>query len=152
MLQVEYMIVRLDGASKRAQVCLRAEELLSVMDQREAAEGSSRKVLWRPEFGSYMIEGTPGHPYGEDLSNQKLMCNFTQIEANMKIRRMEIQSLLNPDEFLLSITSFPRLGCPSFTFPEYRPDPHTSVTGSLFFPDEAIFNGHPRFRTLAKVK
>lgn len=148
--QVEYMIIRLDHENSRAQVSLKAEHLLSIMDKREAAEGASRQVLWRPEFGSYMIEGTPGHPYGEDYSNQKLMCNFSQIEANMRLRRKEISDLLDENEFLMSVTSFPRLGCPSFTHPVHNPQPHTSATGSLFFPDEAIFNGHPRFKTLVR--
>jgi glutamate--cysteine ligase catalytic subunit len=42
------------------------------------------------------------------------------------------------------------LGCPGFTHPLFAAQPKTSVTGSLFFPDEAIFPGHPRYRTLAQ--
>lgn len=41
-----------------------------------------------------------------------------------------------------------RLGCPNFTSPPYPPTPHEGVTRSLFFPDEVIFPGHPRFKTL----
>ena len=34
----------------------------------------------------------------------------------------------NPEETILSITVFPRLGCPPFTDPEYQPQPETSVS------------------------
>lgn len=45
-----------------------------------------------------------------------------------------------------------RLGCPKFTFPEYDPTPDSEegASQSYFFPDEAIFPGHPRFKTLTK--
>lgn len=102
------MIVYFDDEKKTAKVSLRAKELLSIMDHREQDEGDKRQVLWRPEFGAYMIEGTPGHPYGEDLQRQMLLCNFVQIEKNMRLRREEIQELLQEGEHLMSITSFPR--------------------------------------------
>jgi glutamate--cysteine ligase catalytic subunit len=102
------MLVKIDDQNKIAQVSLRAQELLAIMDKREAEQGDKREVLWRPEFGAYMIEGTPGHPYGEDLQRQKLLCNFLQIEKNMQLRREEIKELLQDGEELMSITSFPR--------------------------------------------
>lgn len=40
--------------------------------------------LWRPEFASYMVEGTPGIPYGG------LLAHFNVVEANMKNRRKEV--------------------------------------------------------------
>ncbi|KAI1290171.1 Glutamate--cysteine ligase catalytic subunit [Halotydeus destructor] len=148
--EVEYMIVKLDKKNRLAQASLRAEELLQVMDKREAEEGPERTVLWRPEFGSYMIEGTPGHPYGECFSGKGLLSNFISVEPNMRLRRQEIEKLLPDDEMLLTLTSFPRLGCPGFTFPKLEPDPANSLIGSQYFPDEAIFGGHPRFKTLAQ--
>lgn len=60
------------------------------------------KSLWRPEYGSYMIEGTPGKPYGG------LLAHFNIVEANMRYRRDEAQQLLGPDEVLMTITNFPR--------------------------------------------
>lgn len=42
--------------------------------------------LWRPEFASYMIEGTPGQPYGG------LLAHFNIVETNMKQRRDEVLS------------------------------------------------------------
>lgn len=73
------------------------------------------------------------------------------VEANMKLRRKEAQMLLPPNEMVLSVANFPRLGCPGFTFPEYNPDTsEKGVSMSRFFPDEAIFPGHPRFATLTR--
>lgn len=60
------------------------------------------KSLWRPEYGAYMIEGTPGKPYGG------LLAHFNIVEANMRYRREEAQQLLGPDEVLMTITNFPR--------------------------------------------
>lgn len=60
------------------------------------------KSLWRPEYGSYMIEGTPGKPYGG------LLAHFNIVEANMRYRRDEAQRLLGEDEVLMTITNFPR--------------------------------------------
>ncbi|VDM18101.1 unnamed protein product [Wuchereria bancrofti] len=48
--------------------------------------------------------------------------------------------------------SFPSLGTPDFTSPSYEPHPDgDSNSGcSIFFPDEAIYAGHPRFRNLVR--
>ena len=46
------------------------------------------RSLWRPEFASYMIEGTPGKPYGG------LLAHFNIVEANMKYLRDEVNFLL----------------------------------------------------------
>lgn len=90
-----------------------------------------------------MVEGTPGAPYGQDGLLIDGLCNM---EANMRFRRQEILQVLDKDETVLSITNFPRLGCRNFTYPTFQPQPETSASGSLFFPDEAIYNGHPRFK------
>lgn len=104
------------------------------------------KSLWRPEYGAYMIEGTPGHPYGG------LLAHFNVVEANMRYRRQEVSEMLPPGEFVMSLTSFPRLGTPNFTYPlhEVTPDDENSAARSKYFPDEAIFPGHPRFKTLTR--
>ena len=91
-----------------------------------------------------MIEGTPGKPYGG------LLAHFNVVEANMKHRRSEVTALLKPDERIFSITSFPRLGSPHFCTPPAEVKPEDSASRSLFFPDEAIFPAHPRFRTLTR--
>lgn len=41
---------------------------------------------------------------------------------------------------------FLRLGCPNFTYPSFDPTPVGGTSCSMFFPDQAIYQGHPRFR------
>ncbi|XP_023245745.1 glutamate--cysteine ligase catalytic subunit isoform X2 [Copidosoma floridanum] len=91
-----------------------------------------------------MIEGTPGKPYGG------LLAHFNIVEANMQYRRQEASKLLEPGEVIMSLTNFPRLGAPNFTDPPAVPNPQSGASKSLFFPDEAIFLGHPRFKTLTR--
>lgn len=52
-------------------------------------------------------------------------------------------------KFKLGKFSF-RLGCENFTHPPTKPTPTEGATQSLFFPDEAVFPGHPRFKTLSR--
>ncbi|XP_013104793.2 glutamate--cysteine ligase [Stomoxys calcitrans] len=144
--EVEYVIVKFDDNGKVARVSLKARELLAKLNEKEMADPQGVKSLWRPEYGAYMIEGTPGKPFGG------LMAHFNLVEANMRYRRQEVTELLDKDECVMSITNFPRLGCPEFTYPIYNPNPEdpNSSAKSLYFPDEAIFPGHPRFKTLTR--
>ena len=103
---------------------------------------------------------------------------FNQVESNMRKRRKEIQAVLKDSkEGVFSMSTFPRLGCSGsiwitsadnqvmschfgiydnnnvclsigFTYPEALPEPKTSFTRSLFWPNAATFHGHPRFKTL----
>ncbi|XP_059049423.1 glutamate--cysteine ligase [Achroia grisella] len=141
--EVEYIIVKFDDENKRATVSLRADELLPKLQEKELADPQNVKSLWRPEYGAYMVEGTPGKPYGG------LLAHFNIVEANMQYRRAEASTLLKDGEVIMSITNFPRLGCPNFTSPPYPSTPNDGVTKSLYFPDEGIFPGHPRFKTLS---
>jgi glutamate--cysteine ligase catalytic subunit len=75
---------------------------------------------------------------------------FNFVEANMVRRREEAQALCGPDELVISIGNFPRLGCPDFTDPPTKPNFGEGVTASRFFPDAVIYSSHPRFRTLTK--
>lgn len=144
--EVEYIIVRFDEEKEEVQVSLRAQEMLAVLNEKEAADPQGVKSLWRPEYGAYMIEGTPGKPYGG------LLAHFNVVEANMRYRRLEVAEMLPQGEHVMSITNFPRLGCPNFTFPPAKPTPEdeTCAARSLYFPDDAIFPGHPRFKTLTR--
>lgn len=94
-----------------------------------------------------MVEGTPGVPYGSD---GYVLSGLCEVEESMKYRRLEVQRVLGPNETVMSLTSFPRLGCPNFAYPISPLRPESSASGSLYFPDEAIFGGHPRFKTLVK--
>lgn len=152
--EVEYIIVKLDHEEKAAKVSLRAEELLATLEVAEKAwkleiaeKGSSSielQSMWRPEYASYMVEGTPGVPYGGSTNY------FNTVEHNMRTRRRELEDLLGEDEICVSISAFPRLGCPGFTWPPALPDPKQSFTRSLFWPSEATYLGHPRFARLSE--
>ncbi|XP_014673812.1 PREDICTED: glutamate--cysteine ligase catalytic subunit-like [Priapulus caudatus] len=148
--EVEYTLIKLDHASKTAKVLLKGEPILRELQTKENNKTVDEFLLsvWRPEYANYMVEGTPGTPYGG------LLAHFNIVEANMRYRRAEMMALLDDSagETALSLTAFPRLGCPGFTEPPAEPRPETeeSASRSLFYPDEAIFPGHPRFRTLTR--
>lgn len=144
--EVEYILVHFDDDNETARVSLRAQDLLTPLNEKEALDPTGVNSLWRPEYGAYMIEGTPGKPYGG------LLAHINVVEANMRYRRQEIMDLLKPGEAVMSITNFPRLGAPNFTHPVFKPTPQDEecAARSLYFPDEAIFPGHPRFKTLTR--
>ncbi|GAB1867770.1 Glutamate--cysteine ligase [Camponotus japonicus] len=142
--EVEYMLIKFDDDSKTAKLSLRAMEILKILNEKENEDPKNVKSLWRPEYGAYMIEGTPGKPYGG------LLAHFNVVEANMRYRRQEATKLLQPNEVLMSLTVFPRVGAPEFTDPPAYPTFNTGASKSLFFPDEAIYPGHPRFKTLTR--
>uniref|UniRef100_A0A674MJ83 Glutamate--cysteine ligase n=1 Tax=Takifugu rubripes TaxID=31033 RepID=A0A674MJ83_TAKRU len=142
--EVEYMLVEFDDEEEKVRLTLNSGHLLETLQDQGERINPNHPTLWRPEYASYMIEGTPGQPYGGTMSE------FNTVEGNMAKRRREASSLLDHNQTLCTITSFPRLGCPGFTKPEYRPSPVESrVAKSLFFPDEAI-NKHPRFSNITR--
>ncbi|KAM4679809.1 glutamate--cysteine ligase catalytic subunit isoform 1-T1 [Amazona ochrocephala] len=151
--EVEYMLVKFDHENKKVRLALCGEEVLQTLQDKGEKVNPNHPTLWRPEYGSYMIEGTPGQPYGGTMSE------FNTVQDNMRKRRQEAASVLKENEAICTVTSFPsldltvvlhRLGCPGFTVPEYKPTPvEGGASKSLFFPDEAI-NKHPRFSTLTR--
>lgn len=141
--EVEYQLVKFDRKNRKVQLLLKREQVLGALHEKEKVK-KENNTSWHPEYAEYMVEGTPGKPYGGWLAH------FNLVEANMRLRRQEIQAELGNDECPMSITTFPLLGVGEFTFPVAKPDPVNGVSRSLFFPDEAINQGHPRFKTLTK--
>lgn len=92
---------------------------------------------WRPEYGRFMLEGTPGSPYGSSLRDLLL------VEPNMKLRRELAQKTMKSNEVPLTIVSYPRLGCQG-EFLDPHHEPNGDACRSLFVPDE-IINPHARF-------
>lgn len=142
--KVEFSLIKFDHENKKCYLSLRADEILPVLQAPEERQEKNLLTLWRPEYANYMVEATPGYPYEHQIG-----C-FNRVEANMRLRRKQAQDLLGKDEYCVSLTSFPMLGTPQFTWPVYNPTPGKGVTQSLFFMDDAIFPGHPRFATLSK--
>uniref|UniRef100_A0A5F5PFE0 Glutamate--cysteine ligase n=1 Tax=Equus caballus TaxID=9796 RepID=A0A5F5PFE0_HORSE len=99
--EVEYMLVSFDHENKRVQLILSGEEILETLQEQGERTNPNHPTLWRPEYGSYMIEGTPGQPYGGTMSE------FNTVEDNMRKRRKEATSLLEGHQALCTITSFP---------------------------------------------
>uniref|UniRef100_A0A8C4UT11 Glutamate--cysteine ligase n=1 Tax=Falco tinnunculus TaxID=100819 RepID=A0A8C4UT11_FALTI len=78
------------------------EEKVAAKLSQEGMETSVlHPTLWRPEYGSYMIEGTPGQPYGGTMSE------FNTVQDNMRKRRQEAASVLKENEAVCTVTSFP---------------------------------------------
>ncbi|XP_021359710.1 glutamate--cysteine ligase catalytic subunit-like isoform X2 [Mizuhopecten yessoensis] len=142
--EVEYMLVKFDDEKKTARLRLDADRVLAILQQQEKETPHDHPSTWRPEYASYMVEGTPGKPYGG------LFAHFNVVEANMKLRREEIQKCLGPNEVPLSLTSYPRTGSGVFSDPPTYTDPANSASRSLFYPDQVVFLGHPRFLTLTR--
>ncbi|CAG8451518.1 3011_t:CDS:2 [Racocetra fulgida] len=149
--EIEYMVIAYDDGNKNVKLSLRAQDILQEL-QKEVEEalrkGEVVDALWHPEFGAYMIEGVdrfdlfgvPGIPYGSSLKS------LTLVEQNMKLRREIASKYLNPNESLVTLVNFPRLGCSSqFLEPHY--EPFGPELRSLFVPDEAL-NPHAKFRAV----
>ncbi|XP_032830098.1 glutamate--cysteine ligase catalytic subunit-like isoform X2 [Petromyzon marinus] len=98
---------------------------------------------WHLEFSSYMLEGIPAQPYGSSIAE------LTSVETSMRLRRRDVLARLRANETICSLTTFPRLGCPGFTQPEYVPQHRDGITASLFLPDEVI-TSHSRFSAIAR--
>lgn len=155
--EVEYILVGSDEQKGQCYVTIRAEEVLAGL-RAEMKERIDRMpedqcplamspdgftATWHPEYGRYMLEGTPARPYRDDLRD------LLSVEKNMIARRRQAEALLRPGEYLLSMGNFPRLGCPdSFADPAVTRFSNLA-SHSLFFPDEFI-NIHPRFKTLTQ--
>lgn len=162
--EIEYVLVEMDDVGKTCRVSLRAEQVLDALKaEMKAREGialppcaptrpntqmlvsptvaATFTATWHPEYGRYMLESTPAAPYKHDL--QDLLC----VEKNMILRRRQAESLLHPNERLMAIGNFPRLGCPdAFVANSVQASRlNNEASHSLFFPDEFI-STHARFK------
>jgi glutamate--cysteine ligase catalytic subunit len=147
--EIEYMIIKRDDQQKKVYLSLRAKEILDELVKEETEYNKAVEkdpntkppvASWKPEYGRYMLEGTPFFPFEQ---------SFLQCEENMFHRRMHAKTLLKDDESLVSLTMFPLMGAkPDLVYPPLK-EPSHSVAESLFLPDE-IINEHPRFPTLTR--
>jgi len=148
--EVEHLLLRLDPASKRVQLSLRAADLIDALEEQpsppSASAAPSKSANFLPEYGRFMIEATPSRPYGGFTADLRM------VEQNMRIRRAQIQSLLQPCERLITLTSFPLMGVGDFAFCEPA-GPCAPVQGSVADSDyitDTIIGAHPRFATLSR--
>ncbi|KAF2628459.1 glutamate-cysteine ligase-like protein [Macroventuria anomochaeta] len=101
---------------------------------------SNPAPVFHPEFGRFMLEATPGKPWGIGFKD------LLDVEPNMKWRRKIAKEHMEATEFPITLTTFPRLGNKDCLIPDYPPS--GPKLRSQFVPDE-IANPHIRFPTLA---
>ncbi|KAF1797940.1 glutamate-cysteine ligase-domain-containing protein [Mucor lusitanicus] len=142
--EIEYIVVKFNDEEKTTKLSLRAFDILEKLEKPEhdwlvGIEKEPPAALWRPEYGRYMIEGTPGLPYGATFRD------LVGVEDNMKLRRKMAHAAMDPDEHAVSLVNYPRLGCPNQLYPDH--EPNGPACQSMFVPDQ-IINPHARFPTL----
>ncbi|ODV57912.1 glutamate--cysteine ligase [Ascoidea rubescens DSM 1968] len=157
--EVEYFLLFFDNKdynNRNASLSIDSDYILDELQNSDKTT-QSLDVSFHPEYGRFMLEATPGNPY-----NGSVFSDFLYVEKNMISRRNIILDFLNnrnipgyknsnKDVYPLTLTSFPRLGCSNFTFPQSSNhlDKSTDAAKSLFVNNKVI-NRHPRFATLTK--
>lgn len=85
------MVISYDDQTKNAKLSLRQTEILEALqadgEKRKQATKDSNGVdtdacipVFHPEYGRYMLESTPGAPYGPTLDD------LLEVEGNMRFR------------------------------------------------------------------
>lgn len=153
--EVEYLVVCFDDESRKVRLSLRQADILRALSEDEEllkkgggvpdlgtgpGAGGRTAPTFHPEFGRFMLEATPGRPWGIDLKD------LLDVEPNMKWRRDLARNHMAATERPITLTTFPLLGCPDTLVPSFAPS--GDKLRSQFLPDE-IANPHIRFPTLA---
>ena len=142
--EVEHMLVTVDPTTNRARLSLRAPEILDQLDSLLASQPPTSPPInahFVPEYGRHMVEATPARPYGGYTSDLRM------VEPNMRLRRRMIQALLHPNEYIMTLTSFPLMGAGHHTEPPCVP--YGPIAQSVYISD-SIIGPHPRFATLSR--
>jgi len=145
--EIEYGVFILDPAAGTVRCSLRGAAILEELRSREKTQAKRNAddasgpagCQWVPEYGSWMVEGTPDRPYSAYAAD------LVSVERNMRLRRARLMSVLAPNEVCPTIPCFPLLGVGQFTEPPTAPN--GPIARSLFIPD-AVINPHPRFGAL----
>lgn len=132
--EIEFSLYRFDHSSKKVQLLLKAKEFLDSLHDLKDRTEKHDIVEFHPEYTGYMVEAIPALPFDDNLNG------FIKLEENIIARREILQKFLGQDEYVLSLTSFPRLGCKNFTWPHLKPDPLNEVNLSVFFPHTVILD------------
>ncbi|XP_002168552.2 glutamate--cysteine ligase catalytic subunit isoform X1 [Hydra vulgaris] len=145
--EIEMFMIKIIDEEKSAPLLNKAKDLLEILQQAENDNPGETETAWRPEMCEYMMESSPGMPYGGNIAH------FNTVEANMTLRRKELLSLLSgKGENVVTVSTYPRLGIPDDFYPpiQFKYE-NNDVTRSLYVPDEVLNQLHPRFRNLAKM-
>ena len=105
--EVEYAILRV--TDKQAKISLRGPEIRDALATKEEAHSyRTEGCAWHPEYGRWMVEGTPSRPYGGYAAD---LC---RVERNMRLRRRRLLSELDEDEICPTLVTFPGFGVGDF--------------------------------------
>ena len=96
---------------------------------------------WHPEFGSWMVEATPGVPYGGDIGE------LGKVEQNMAMRRWRITAAAPSGVTPFSLPCFPYLGVS--TFSTSPASPLGGPFSKSSFLSDSVISPHPRFGALS---
>ena len=143
--EIEYHIISTNTTERTVRLCLRANtEVLPELSAKEERsgrrDGLGEACSWHPEYGAWMVEGTPRVPYGGFTSD------LSRVEPNMRLRRKRLLSMLKEGEIVVTVPAFPLMGVGHFTEP-YEPPGGPSVGDGASIPD-ALISPVPRFHTL----
>ncbi|KAG5481128.1 hypothetical protein LSCM1_06809 [Leishmania martiniquensis] len=100
---------------------------------------SDNCAVWNPEYGSFMVESTPDHPYS--LSVESLH----SVEESITRRYHMLDKEAPPGVVGTTFVTFPLMGQGDFAACADKGSPHSQ---SLFVPDACINQTHPRFANL----
>ncbi|KIV97121.1 glutamate-cysteine ligase [Exophiala mesophila] len=153
--EIEYLVVAIDDEQKKVRLSLCQADVLEALardeqlakkdpvvpDLQDTTNKRGTLPTFHPEFGRFMLEATPGKPWGIGFKD------LLDVESDMRRRRVIAKEHMDPDQFPITLTTFPRLGCREDFITPYYP-PSGPALRSQFVPDE-IANPHIRFPTLA---
>lgn len=147
--EVEYMMVELEAGKQVATLDVVHDRILDELNERDLELCNVNDVKFHPEYGRFMLEATPKSAYPGYVAEY--------VEYNMQQRRLVAEYKLAQyaeEEHLkgkrlvpLTLTVFPRMGCPEFLNIPNAWDHKNTASRSLFLPDEVI-NRHARFPNL----
>jgi len=143
--EVEYILIEIpQDDNAPATLSLKSKEIQQKATALAQAKNADVRLL--PEFGSFMIEATPGSPY-EDYSTDLL-----KVEQSMRDRRKILEAVLPKNTFLFSLGNFPMMGAEPYLsadLPKEKRALHGKFAKSDYISDSVI-NPHPRFGTLVQ--
>jgi glutamate--cysteine ligase catalytic subunit len=136
--EIEFSLVKFDHENKKVYLLLKSEKFFDYIDnllkENNLNNNELKQVEFHNEYTSYIIETIPGEPINDDINS------FNNIQSNMNLRRKIIQNFLDKNEFVLSLTSFPLLGCKQFTYPNHLPAEIKTKYDSLFYSNNIIMD------------
>ncbi|KAJ9630102.1 glutamate--cysteine ligase [Knufia peltigerae] len=153
--EIEYLVVAMDDEHQKVRLSLCQADVLEALakdqelarhdtmvpDIQEGNIKSGTLPTFHPEFGRFMLEATPGKPWGIGFKD------LLDVESDMRNRRVIAKQHMDADTYPITLTTFPRLGTKDDFITPYYP-PSGAALRSQFVPDE-IANPHIRFPTLA---